>query len=308
MSRDDYDSPWKEVLEHHFPEFLAFFFPAAHVEIDWSQGHDFLDNELRQVVQDAELGRRFVDKLVRVTRLGGVEEWIFIHIEVQGWRDAGFAERMFVYNYRIYDRYRKPVVSLAVLADEDPAWKPSSFGFDTMGCQLELKFPSAKLLDWTGREDDLLAQENPFAMVTAAHLATRATRRDMQARYAAKWKLVSLLYERGWNRQRIIDLFAVIDWMMGLPDDLEEQLWQNIEEIEARVKMQYVTSVERIGIKKGRAEGMAEALSRILEKRFGPLSDDLRQRISVADTATVESWFDRAIAAPDLMSVFAPPN
>ena len=27
---DDYDSPWKDALEHAFPEFMAFYFPEAH--------------------------------------------------------------------------------------------------------------------------------------------------------------------------------------------------------------------------------------------------------------------------------------
>jgi hypothetical protein len=30
---------------------------------------------------------------------------------------------MYIYNYRIYDRYKKPVVSLAILADEKEAWE-----------------------------------------------------------------------------------------------------------------------------------------------------------------------------------------
>ncbi len=37
----DCDSPWKNVLERYFPEFLAFFFPAAYAGIDWSQGYTF---------------------------------------------------------------------------------------------------------------------------------------------------------------------------------------------------------------------------------------------------------------------------
>ncbi|MFA6162754.1 MAG: hypothetical protein WC685_04905, partial [Methylobacter sp.] len=61
---DDYDSPWKEAVEHYFPEFMAFYFPEAYAEIDWSKEHVFLDQELRAVVQDAEIGKRFVDKLV----------------------------------------------------------------------------------------------------------------------------------------------------------------------------------------------------------------------------------------------------
>ncbi|MEO5374868.1 MAG: cytosolic protein, partial [Alphaproteobacteria bacterium] len=98
---DDYDSPWKEAVERYLPEFLAFFFPKAFAEIDWSKGYEFLDQELMAVAQDAELGRRYVDKLVRVTLLGGGEGWILIHIEVQGTRDGVFPERMFVYNYRL---------------------------------------------------------------------------------------------------------------------------------------------------------------------------------------------------------------
>jgi hypothetical protein len=39
----DFDSPWKEALERYFPEFLAFFFPAAHADIDWRRGYEFLD-------------------------------------------------------------------------------------------------------------------------------------------------------------------------------------------------------------------------------------------------------------------------
>lgn len=63
----DYDSPWKEILEQYFPEFMAFFFPAAHAEVDWTKGYEFLDKELQQVVRDAELGRRFADKLVSIS-------------------------------------------------------------------------------------------------------------------------------------------------------------------------------------------------------------------------------------------------
>ena len=57
-ANDEYDSPWKEVLENAFPEFMAFYFPEADRQIDWSQGHEFLNTELRQVVRDAQLKER----------------------------------------------------------------------------------------------------------------------------------------------------------------------------------------------------------------------------------------------------------
>ncbi len=314
--RDDYDSPWKDAVERYLPEFLGFFFPAAYAAIDWTKGYVFLDQELRAVVQDAELGRRYVDKLVRVTLLGGEEKWILVHIEVQGTRDAGFAERMFVYNYRLFDRFRRPVASLAVLADDAPGWKPTSFGFEGLGCRHYLEFPTFKLLDCAGREDELLREENPFALITVAHLLTRATRNDMAARYAAKLKLVRLLYERGWDRQRVIDLFTVIDWMMRLPDALTGQLWQAINVIEEGAKMRYVTSVERFCIEKGivlgrvegraegRAEGKAETLLRQLRRRFQMLSPEVEKCVLAASIGQLDEWIERLIDGKSLAEIF----
>jgi hypothetical protein len=80
----DYDSPWKEMLDGYFPAFMAFFFPAAAAEIDWSRGYESLDTELQQIVRDAALGTRLADKLLRVWRRDGVEQFVLIHVEVQG--------------------------------------------------------------------------------------------------------------------------------------------------------------------------------------------------------------------------------
>ena len=79
-----YDSPWKQALELFFPDFMTFFFPAAHGDIDWRRGYQFLDKELQQVARDAELGRRYADTLAHVWRQGGEETWVLVHVEVQG--------------------------------------------------------------------------------------------------------------------------------------------------------------------------------------------------------------------------------
>jgi len=64
---DQYDTPWKEAVEQYFAEFMAFYFPDAHRQIDWSKGYTFLDQELQAVTRDAAIGKRFVDKLVRLS-------------------------------------------------------------------------------------------------------------------------------------------------------------------------------------------------------------------------------------------------
>src|SRR5437870_5683121 len=114
----DYDSPWKEALDAYFEAFLLLLFPNIHAQIDWSRGYESLDKEFQQVVREAEVGRRYVDKLVKVWTKEGAERWVLVHVEVQTTRDPDFPERMYVYNYRIHDRYNRKVASLAVLADD----------------------------------------------------------------------------------------------------------------------------------------------------------------------------------------------
>jgi hypothetical protein len=54
----------------------------------------------------------------------------------------------------------------------------------------------------------------------------------------------------------------------------------------------------------GEARGKVQALTLMLEGRFGPLPTRLSQRISTADLASIEAWLRLVIQAPDLQSVF----
>ena len=305
---DHYDSPWKDAIEHYFPEFIEFYFPDAYAGIDWSKEYVFLDQELRAVVQDAELGTRIVDKLVRVTEISGTETWVYIHVEVQGTKQAEFAKRMFVYNYRIFDKYEKPVASLAVLADDHKQWKPTFYGYALLGCKHTLEFPVAKLTDYEDQLDDLLVSENAFGLITAAHILTRQTRKENQERYEAKLRLVRILYQRHWDKQRVIDLITVVDWLMTLPTWLETKVWQEIETIEESKKMQYITSIERIGIAKGITQGITKGESRILrrqlELRFGALPAWVTEKLSSATERDLEMWSEAVLTASSLEAVF----
>jgi Domain of unknown function (DUF4351) len=323
---DDFDSPWKDVIQHALADFMAFYFPAMAERIDWACGHEFLETELRQVVQDAELGRRHADLLARVTTHGGQVEHVYIHVEVQGGRQSDFEKRMFVYHYRLFDRFDAPVASLAVLADDDPAWRPNRFVVDALGLQHTLEIGVAKLLDHEHRLEDLTTEGNPFALVTAAHLLTRRTRGDDQGRYEAKRRLIFLLYRQGWERQQVLDLLAVLDWMMRLPPALTQRLWQDIDDMDEEKRMRYVTTWEQRGIEKGWQAGMekgiekgmdqgldqgyvrgeASLLERQLVRRFGPLSEGVQERLATATRADLETWGDRILDAQRIEDVFFP--
>ena len=272
--RADYDSPWKEALERYFEAFMAFFFPQAHRDIEWSRGYEFLDKELQQVTPDAALGRRRVDKLMKVWQKGGEEAWVLVHVEVQSQAEASFAERMYVYNYRLFDRYRRRVASLAVLGDEWVAWRPDQFGYALWGCKVGLTFPVVKLLDYREQWSALEESSNPFATVVMAHLKAQETRGDEEERRTWKLFLTRRLYDRGYGREDVLHLFRFIDWVMRLPEALEEGFWQEVRQYEEVKHMPYITSVERMGIKKGMQQGLLAGIELGLELKFG--SEGLR--------------------------------
>lgn len=300
-TNDEYDTPWKDAVTRYFAEFMAFYFSEAYHQIDWQLPCVFLEQELAQVTRDAELGCRRVDKLVRVSRRDGGHECVFVHIDVQGSFDREFAERVFVYNYRIYDRYRRPVASLALLADGNRRWKPKAFDYELFGCKTGIRFPIAKLSDYAGRLPELLVHPNVFGLVTAAHILTQQTKgRDVE-RHEAKWLLARKLFERDWGRQRIVDLFNIIDWIMKIPAPLQLRLMAQVTELERTRNMPYISSFQRLG----RLQGQQEMLQHLLERRFGKLPQAACDRLHKAGPADLKAWADAVLDAPTLESVFA---
>lgn len=167
---------------------------------------------------------------------------------------------------------------------------------------------------------------DPFGLVTVAHLLTQQTRGDDHRRRMAKWRLTKLLYQRRWDRQRIIDLYRVIDWIMRLPVELEKRLRSGIFQLERRSVMPYLSSIERIGMEigrkeglqqglqegllegqqKGRQEGHRHALALLLSERFGTIDAAIENRLDTADLDQLGQWVKNFVHASSIDDVFRP--
>jgi hypothetical protein len=239
---------------------MVFFFPQAYAEIDWTRGHEMLDKELQPIVRQAKLGRRYVDKLVKVWLRNGEEHWLLIHVEVQARKEGDFPKRMHVYNHRIFDRYDREVISLAILADVDPTWRPSQYGYGRWGFRTSTEFPIVKLLDYAPHWEALEADPNPFATVVLAQLKTVETRRSPADRHIWKLRLIKGLYERGMDPEDIRQLLRFIDWIMDLPQELERRFQQEITAHQQEKQMPFITIFERVGLEQGLLQGLEVAL------------------------------------------------
>jgi hypothetical protein len=270
----DYDNPWKSFIELYFRDFLQFFFPAIESDIDWSRPIRFLDKELQKVVRDAEIPKRYADKLVEVHRLTGEKALVICHIEVQSQGESDFAARMYGYNYRLRarfaiparGRYNCPVVSLAILADDSKTWRPSSFQDELWGCSTKFKFPIVKLLDYQKDWAALETSRNPFAVVVMAHLKTKETHNQPMERKTWRYRLTTMLYDQGYGEQDILELHNFLDWLMALPEELEREFQTELKAFEEARQMKYVTTIERMAKQEGKIEEKQEIALNLLKE------------------------------------------
>lgn len=114
-------------------------------------------------------GVRFVDQLVKVYLKDGGEKYVLCHIEVQSSKGKGdLAERMFHYYYKVYDKYKAPITTIAILVDESSNYNPSSYKVEFMGTIIHYNFNCYKILDQI--ESALRDDSNPFAVVVLTTL------------------------------------------------------------------------------------------------------------------------------------------
>lgn len=297
--KSEFDTPWKKVLDVYFEQFVSYCWPERYSEIDWQKGYKSLDKELSKIARNAPVTNRIIDKLIEVYLKDGESAYVLIHLEVQGQFDCNFEERMFTYRYRLRDLHKKPIASLAILIDPDPAWRPGNYKEELWGSIIEMRFPIIKLIDYKSRIQELETSDNPFALVILAQLAT-LDKQSPDAKLTKKINLIKRLYARNWERADIINLLIFLDWVFALPKQFELKCKEVIEILEEELHLDYVTSFERMGIEKG--EGTM--LLCFLEGKFKNVPDGYLKKINTADSDTLVKWGKRVLSSQSLEDVF----
>ena len=139
------DALWKGIIEELFQDFMGFFYPDHYDLFDFSVPPEFLDKELQKLFPESQTTQGRVDILAKVRLKDGTESWILIHIEIQGYRDKHFGQRMFGYFYRIYDIYGIAPAAIALFTDNDHHFHPKDFSKTCLDTAVHYKFRAYKL-------------------------------------------------------------------------------------------------------------------------------------------------------------------
>jgi len=198
----------------------------------------------------------------------GTEEWILIHIEMQGYDDPEFRERMFIYYYRILDKYQKKVTAIAIVTD-DTSDHPTKYETSFIGTKLIYEFNSYKLKNKT--PEDFANTDNPFAIVMeVAWYALKSNELGDEALYNFKIRLVRRLKELDYDSEKIRVLFNFIKKYVNFENSeinlkFEEQsniIFKNqgtmgiVDAIIDDAKRQYIEIGKEEGIEIGKEKGI----------------------------------------------------
>ena len=265
------DSAWKEVIEKFFEDIMELLFPKIYDTIDFSKKVEFLDTAMRPIAAFGDHGDRAADVLVKVQLKGGEYNYIrlFIHIEVQGERRENLMERIYIYNYRSFDKRLEagiPVISLLILADDDENYRPDEYKVSFCDFELRMKIPMVKIIDFKLKKElreKLEKSTSPIAVVIRTQLKSMELKKaDDKAKLAAARELMRECYHEGYSRDVVHTMVKFLVWVIRSSKEYEKQLKEEIKKIEEEFNMPYVIpwerTAERRGRKKGRVEGRVE--------------------------------------------------
>ena len=245
------DILWKPAIEDFFEYLLHFFFPELVDQIDFNPGFDFLDKEIAELFPSENPNHpKFIDKLVRVYLKSGKEKWFLIHIEVQGYRQKIFPERMFRYFYRILDKYNMDVMSLAIYLDKKGSANSRMYKYRVGATQLDFDFKRYYVGDQ--QEEKLIRSINPFALVVlTALIGMKKGLKDEQL-LELKFSLVKRLMQIRLPRKKIHRLLGFIN------------AYLNFENKETNIK--FAERIEPIITIKNTSMGILEVLAEEAKK------------------------------------------
>jgi predicted transposase/invertase (TIGR01784 family) len=259
------DILWKSALEDLFDDFLRFFYPDADQLFDIERGFEYLDKELDQLFPPDEdiYALKYVNKLVKVFMRNGQEEWILIHIEVQGYTDRDFAKRMFQYYYRILDKYDKPITAFAIFADANKSFHPKHYKRGFLGTEVYYSYNTYKIIDQD--DEQLEASNNPFAMaVLTAKLALSGKKMKDEQLFDLAFGLAKRLLSKQIPKLKIRKVMSFLRHYLHFENN--EMIVKFEQEISILTERSITMGIEEFLLDQAEKKGIQKGIEKGIEK------------------------------------------
>jgi predicted transposase YdaD len=288
-----HDQLFKQLLHTFFSEFLEAFFPEVHRNLDFSS----LKPLSEEIFTDLIEGESRRADIIIETKLKDLETLIIIHVEPQSYGQANFHERMYHYFSLLYNKYRKPILPIAIFSydqkrNEDNQFIVSFPFFHVLTFQflmLELK-----KMNWRSFIDT----NNPVAAALLSKMGYTE-----KEKVQVKKEFLRMLVKMELNSAKAELINGFFETYLTLNNIEEEELMEEIKQLDQQESEQIfklpnswrekgiaegIQKGRAEGIQKGRAEGIQKGIAEGIhkEKRQTAL-EMLREGLSIELIAKV---------------------
>jgi len=195
------DALWKAIIEEFFDDFLQFFFTKFYDQVDPCFPFVVLDKELSKIYPETASINRRGDKLIKIRLKDGQEQFILIHVEVQGYKDPDFGRRMYICQYRIDERFNLPVAALVIYTDANKTNRVNQYERICFDTRVLYQFNAFSIADFTEAEYEQM--ENPFAIICQVALLGIQRNLKDEALFDLKIALFRKLLTKNYTKKRI---------------------------------------------------------------------------------------------------------
>ncbi|UJL48301.1 transposase [Virgibacillus sp. NKC19-16] len=241
-----HDQLFKQLINTFFEEFLEAFFPEVHWNVDFTAITPLPGEVFTDLIDDKT---RRLDIVVE-TKLKDVETVLIIHVEPQSYTETDFHERMYHYFSLLYNKYRKPILPIAVFSYDENRYEKDEFsiGFPFFHV-LIFNFLMLELRKNNWR--DYIKSDNPAA---AALLSKMGYSEEEKVQVKKEFLRMLVRMELDPAESRLI--IGFFEEYLILNEEEEEQLMNEVQQLDNPDEiLELPISWEERGIKRGREEG-----------------------------------------------------
>ncbi|SDC32810.1 Rpn family recombination-promoting nuclease/putative transposase [Shouchella lonarensis] len=243
-----HDQLFRQLFDYFFADFMKAFFPKLAASIDLHSLEPLSTDAWFSGEQDAPLRPDFVVK----TRLKSEDVVILVHVEAQSSYDPNFQHRMYSYHARLIDRYKCPILPIAIFSYDTPGKEPLNEIVHIINGHTYFSFRYESLflrkLAWR----DFINMENA---ATAALLSKMGYNEGEKV--ACKKTFLRLLMKLELKEAHRHFVMQFFDSYLILTNEEEMALEREVRELkpdESVTIADFMTSYERRGWEKGRVE------------------------------------------------------
>ncbi|MBQ3763468.1 MAG: hypothetical protein II869_00670 [Synergistaceae bacterium] len=249
----DYDGIWKEFILYFWRDILYDFIPDLYNAADLSREAESLDKELHEITADdskddgGKSSKRYVDCLLKIYLKDGTEEWVLLHIEIQGRGGEMISLRMFRYHCLIFLRHKRHPAAIAILTAKRPKkeGEPGIYQADIFGTKIEYQYHTVKAYKYD--DEELLASESPVKLFIYAVKVAAKYRKSNEQKFEYMRKILRVLIGKGWDSKRRRYFIIMLEQTMRLSGkEYRIRFRDEVDTLLEGKKMRYKTVIEEM--------------------------------------------------------------